>query len=123
MELTLNLVWVCIAAAALWLWPRTERLKGTSLWSGLLTLACALLVLFPAVSISDDLQAASTAMEDRSDSLRNWTPGAQHSVPAVATAPAISHTPRGSTAPILAPIVPAHGHRAAVRATRGPPLS
>ncbi len=53
MEVLLNVVWVAIACVALWCWRRRAH-RGNPL-AGLVALGCALLLLFPAISISDDL--------------------------------------------------------------------
>ena len=67
MELLLNLAWLLVATGAIVLWLR-QRGGGTSTARrGLLlqsvALACALTVLFPAISATDDLHAAQLAVE------------------------------------------------------------
>lgn len=67
MELLLNLLWLLLAMPALWLWrySRTapERGKFYALQS-FLALGCLLVVLFPVVSATDDLQAMRAEMEE-----------------------------------------------------------
>jgi hypothetical protein len=65
MELTLNLFWLLLIIPAIWLWqgarcarPRERHLQG------LLVLGCVLMVLFPVVSATDDLQAMRPEMEE-----------------------------------------------------------
>jgi hypothetical protein len=73
MELLLNLLWVLLAVPAYWLWRRGV-LAGqgrcvTSLQC-LLTLGCALVLLFPVISASDDLHAMRAEMEESATSKR-----------------------------------------------------
>ena len=68
MELVLNLAWMLLALPAYWLWRRSAR-KMSSL-QGLLALACALVLLFPVISASDDLHAMQAEMEDSSTNKR-----------------------------------------------------
>lgn len=64
MELLLNLAWVLLALPAYWLWRRGKRwVTPLQCW---LALACALVLLFPVVSASDDLHAMRSEMEDSS---------------------------------------------------------
>ncbi len=67
MELLLNLVWLLVAAGAVVLWI-FQRRRGASRDGGCVflqavALACALAVLFPAISATDDLHAAQLAVE------------------------------------------------------------
>ena len=67
MELLLNLSWLLLAMPALWLWRESVRAPGGRRFSALqrvFCLACALLVLFPVVSATDDLRAMRTEMEE-----------------------------------------------------------
>lgn len=57
METFLNLLWLAIAAAALLTAPRRSM-------GALLALGCALVVLFPIVSMSDDLIADRDSFEE-----------------------------------------------------------
>ena len=67
MELLLNLVWLVIAAGAIVLWIRQRRrgaAAGTAcVFLEAVALSCALAVLFPAISATDDLHAAQLAVE------------------------------------------------------------
>lgn len=74
MELLLNLVWLLLALPAYWLWrgragARTER-RFSSLQC-LLALGCALVVLFPVISATDDLLAMRAEMEESPASKRS----------------------------------------------------
>jgi hypothetical protein len=66
MELLLNLVWVMLAVPAFWLWRLAKNSPSTSKYSSYcwLTLACILILLFPVVSATDDLQAMRPEMEE-----------------------------------------------------------
>lgn len=70
MELLLNLAWLLLALPAYWLWRRgaEARLRRFSALQGLLALGCALVLLFPVISASDDLHAMRAEMEDSSSS-------------------------------------------------------
>jgi hypothetical protein len=73
MELLLNLAWVLLALPAYWLWQRNaEAQRGHRLtpWQCLLALGCALVLLFPVISASDDLHAMRTEMEDSATNKR-----------------------------------------------------
>jgi hypothetical protein len=70
MELLLNLAWVMLALPGYWLWRRSaeSRLKQRRFSSVqvVLALGCALVLLFPVISASDDLHAMRAEMEDSS---------------------------------------------------------
>jgi hypothetical protein len=71
MELLLNLVWLLLALPGYWLWRRgacAER-RVSSLQC-LVALGCALILLFPVISASDDLHAMRAEMEESSSSKR-----------------------------------------------------
>jgi len=73
MELLLNLAWMLLALPAYWLWRRdagARRARRFSSRQGLLALGCALVLLFPVISASDDLHAMRAEMEDSSISKR-----------------------------------------------------
>jgi len=69
MELLLNLAWLLLAFPAYWLWRARRTTQKTSLQC-LLSLGCLLVVLFPVISATDDLQAMRTEMEESSFSKR-----------------------------------------------------
>jgi len=76
MELILNLVWLGIAATSLALvLPRAIRSRRPLLI--VVSLVCALALLFPVVSISDDLSADRDTVEE-SISIRRIVDAAQH---------------------------------------------
>ena len=74
MELLLNLFWLTLAVPALWMWCRKAvYAKDRGRFDGirpLLLLGCALMLLFPVVSATDDLHAMRQEMEESSPSNR-----------------------------------------------------
>jgi hypothetical protein len=67
MELTLNLLWLLLAIPAIWIGrgASCEGLPGQrQSLRRLLILGCVLMVLFPVVSATDDLQAMRPEMEE-----------------------------------------------------------
>lgn len=73
MELLLNLAWMLLALPALWLWRQDTGARAarrvTSLQC-LLALGCALVLLFPVISASDDLHAMRAEIEESATSKR-----------------------------------------------------
>lgn len=55
MDILLNLLWLLLVMPAFWVWRRQDRSLGSL--RCLLVLACGVVLLFPAVSATDDLQA------------------------------------------------------------------
>ncbi|HVI07152.1 MAG TPA: hypothetical protein VND65_02540 [Candidatus Binatia bacterium] len=73
MELLLNLAWLLLALPAYWVWRGSEAARtrrGASSLQCLFALGCALVLLFPVISASDDLHAMRAEMEDSSASKR-----------------------------------------------------
>ena len=66
MELTLNLFWLLLTIPALWLWwqARFARVRGRQVRPSAMVLGCLLLLLFPVVSATDDLQAMRPEIEE-----------------------------------------------------------
>lgn len=64
MEIFLNIVWLCVSAALLGRWVRAVR-KGESRleWSTVVAVGLLLLLLFPVISMTDDLVAMNTPGE------------------------------------------------------------
>jgi len=67
MEATLNLLWFVIAVVALFVW-RAQWLRSWRRFAplGAVALVCALVMLFPEISITDDLNAEQAVMEESS---------------------------------------------------------
>jgi hypothetical protein len=72
MELLLNLVWVLLALPAYWLWRRSAGSTVSRLGplQCLLALGCAVVLLFPVISATDDLHAMRAEMEESASSKR-----------------------------------------------------
>lgn len=70
MELFLNLVWVVIAGTALWCHLRSGSQDRKQFLLALGALSCALLLLFPTISVSDDLHVQAIVTEDSSPTKR-----------------------------------------------------
>jgi hypothetical protein len=93
MELFLNLAWVSLAALMVWLWPRFAprsgpggRMENRS--KQLVALAVLLLILFPVISVTDDLLATQNPAETDSTLRRDHIAAGSHSIfPAVAAEP------------------------------------
>ena len=74
MEVLLNATWLLVAVEAFLFW-RPAKFKGTptdrgqGAFFGIVALACALVLLFPVISLTDDLHAEQAAMEDSSRSV------------------------------------------------------
>jgi hypothetical protein len=63
MELLLNLAWVLLAAIMFCLWLRFAARAGVGSRLQFAALAVLLLILFPVISVTDDLQAAQNPAE------------------------------------------------------------
>ena len=61
MELALNLVWLILALPAFVIW---RRQRASARKSGLVLLGCLLALLFPIVSVTDDLHPISAEIEE-----------------------------------------------------------
>ena len=70
MELLLNLVWLCIGGIALWRFLGTTAMDRKQFLFALVALSCAILLLFPTVSVSDDLHVQAFVTEDANASKR-----------------------------------------------------
>ena len=85
LEIILNLLWVCVAAVALALTvhrllSERERRRG---WVLVVAVACAMLLLLPIISITDDLSAAATLVERTTSERRPASHAAFHGMIAI----------------------------------------
>ena len=73
MELLLNLAWLLLALPAYWLWcgSRSCAVRRSTSLQCLLALACALVMLFPVISATDDLHAMRCEVEESPISKRS----------------------------------------------------
>ena len=87
MELLLNLAWLLLALPAYWLWQNSRAPHSRRRFSSrqcLLALGCALVVLFPVVSATDDLHALCAAFEESPLSKRSVRQSVSEKAPAQA---------------------------------------
>lgn len=63
MELFLNLAWLLVAGTLVGLWLRGDGRNQTDGYRQLIALAVLIAVLFPVISVSDDLQAVQNVSE------------------------------------------------------------
>jgi hypothetical protein len=74
MELLLNIIWLALVVPGLWMWRRKPKCVQHPQWLAgyrpFIVLGCALLLLFPVVSATDDLNAMRPEMEDSNPSAR-----------------------------------------------------
>jgi hypothetical protein len=101
MELLLNLAWLLLVLPAYFVW-RESRTAGSrqkiSSLQALLALACALVILFPVVSATDDLHAMRAEIEESPSSKRNVRQAGSDKVSGwnirLQTTPAVVESPR-----------------------------
>jgi hypothetical protein len=99
MELTLNLVWVVLVTLMLWLWMHHAPREGASRRTQIVALAVIVLILFPVVSVTDDLMAVQNPAETESCQRRSQMCSdgcSTHSAVAVLALPAFVEPPPGS---------------------------
>lgn len=63
MELILNLGWIAAATAIVWLCARHAPRTDGGRWTQIVALAVVILILFPVISVTDDLLAAQSPTE------------------------------------------------------------
>ncbi|MGA2849508.1 MAG: hypothetical protein ABSE46_10960 [Terracidiphilus sp.] len=98
MELTLNLAWALSAIVIVCLWLRFTPQSGASRRTQWAALAVLILILFPVISVTDDLQAVQNPAEVDSCLRRDHAISHPHSIfPAIAALPlpALSELPFG----------------------------
>jgi hypothetical protein len=90
MELILNLAWALLAVVLVRLWGTHARREGAKLGTQFAALAMLLLILFPVISVTDDLLAAQNPAEVESSLRRDDGAVQPHSIlPVVAALPPI----------------------------------
>jgi hypothetical protein len=88
MELSLNLAWILLAAAMFRWWLRFSPRTGSNKRMQFVALAVIILILFPVISVTDDLQAAQNPAEADSCLRRDHACSTPHSIfPPVAALP------------------------------------
>jgi len=108
METILNLAWVLLAIALVRMWTRHAPREGASRGTQMAAVAMLVLILFPVISVSDDLQAAQNPAEDDVSLRREHTAVHPHFFPVVAAVPpaGIAGLSYGSQL-LAAPVLPA----------------
>jgi hypothetical protein len=99
MELILNLAWALLAVVMGFLWLRFGLREGFSRKTQLVALAVLVLILFPVISVTDDLQAAQNPAEADCCVRRDYVVVSAHSIlPAVIALfhPIMDESPLGS---------------------------
>jgi hypothetical protein len=88
MELILNLVWVVLAIVFLGLWMRSDRRDGANTHAQIIALLMVIVIFFPVISVTDDLQALQNPAEIDCCARRYHADACAHSLfPIVATIP------------------------------------
>ena len=88
MELVLNLGWALSAAMFFGIWLRHSRQAGADRRTQLVALAVLVLILFPVISVTDDLQAMQNPAEADCCLRRDHVVSTAHSIfPSVAGVP------------------------------------
>ncbi len=95
MEILLNLAWLAIAIAAfarlgLWAWSEPDRAR---VWFAALATVCLVALLFPIISITDDLQATDALVEETVGVRRVVAAAAYHAATCVVAA-VVAYVPR-----------------------------
>jgi lysylphosphatidylglycerol synthetase-like protein (DUF2156 family) len=88
MELALNLAWALLAIVMVYLWQRCGQAREASRHQQIVAMAVLILILLPAISMTDDLMAAQNPAETDSSIRRDHAYSSPHSIfPAVAGLP------------------------------------
>lgn len=117
MELALNLVWLAIAALMLFLWTRHAAQDGENGRVQIVALIVLILIIFPVISVTDDLVAAQNLAEARSAQREDYVrSNSHHELPLVLAIDSILSLdcPRGPAQFLAAEILPAPEMKASV---------
>jgi hypothetical protein len=88
MELVLNLVWILLAMVLVRFWLRTASPRTASTMAQVVALTMLIVILFPVISVTDDLEAIQNPAEIDCCARRNHAASCSHTrFPAVATLP------------------------------------
>jgi hypothetical protein len=125
MELFLNLAWAVLAVVVVRLWMRHAPRQGAGLGTQIAALVMLLVILFPVISVTDDLQAAQNPCEVETCMRRAHASTVPHSILSGAALPPAIFTdlPYGSgdRAPIEPAVVRMDNPSLAVVRNRPPP--
>jgi hypothetical protein len=109
-EIFLNVVWLLLAGLLYGLWRRGASRSGASTTMQLVALAMLVVILFPVISVTDDLQAAQNPAETDCCQRRMHGGSQPHGItPAVATPPpaVLAGQPFGVVGLVILPGPPA----------------
>ncbi len=82
MEILLNLIWAALALSIVCLWLRTGCASGSDRRRQIIAIAVLIAILFPVISVSDDLMAIQSATETDTCQRRDYlAPSTPHPVP------------------------------------------
>lgn len=129
MEFTLNFAWALLAAGMLILWLRHAHTNNASRGTQVAALAMLILILFPVISVTDDLLAVQNPAETESYLRRDHASVLPHSIfPAVAALPPSSFSDAsfgllGFVAPCLHPAPEVDNPALAALQNRPPPVA
>jgi hypothetical protein len=88
MELTLNFVWVMLAIFFVGVWIRLDRRNSASTRAQVIALLMVIVIFFPVISVTDDLQALQNPAELDCCARRHHADACSHILsPVVATLP------------------------------------
>lgn len=91
MEILLNLVWALLSGVIVCLWLRAETRTGADRRMPFVALIMLIVILFPVISVSDDLWSIQNPAETDTYQRRNHLASAPHSIlPAVAASPELA---------------------------------
>ena len=130
MELLLNFLWLLLVMPALWVWRRRDRSLGSL--RGVLVFTCGVVLLFPVVSATDDLQAMRPEMVESSPLKRALKQGTIEKAsgqnqfrksPAILTFIAVRPGIQFCGQPRVQPFFSRVGVQTRVLPTRAPPVS
>jgi len=79
MEPLFNLVWALVAVASVCFWLKQGRRSSTNGHSSLVGLAMLVVILFPVISVSDDLWSLQNPVERDTCQRRDYSDGSSHS--------------------------------------------
>jgi hypothetical protein len=88
MELTLNVAWMVLTTLMFWLWVHHAPRDGVNRRTQLVALVVVILIMFPVISVTDDLLKAQNVAEtdccQRKDHASSSTPSMPHPIADVA---------------------------------------
>jgi hypothetical protein len=88
MESILNLAWALLAVVCVCLWMRVERRTGAERRLPIIALLMLIVMLFPVISVSDDLWSIQNPAETDTCQRRDYLASCPHSIfPELATLP------------------------------------